>query len=272
MQCQEIRSQFTDYLSNKLGESVRSEVQEHLAGCAACQVEAEDLKTIWTNLASIPAVEPGSDLRARFDVMLDAYKQGLDHAPSSSWWQNLNSWLAGWWPRQPVFQVIAAVALLVVGVVIGQRVTAVPAPEPNPELGELRNELSQMRQLVVLSLMQQQSASERLRGVSWSSQLQKPDNEVLTALLDTLTRDPNVSVRLAVIDALRQFGDQPVVRHGAVQAIARQDSPMVQIALIDFVVDLREKESVETLQQLAKNETLDQDVRARAEKGLMELE
>lgn len=49
-----------------------------------------------------------------------------------------------------------------------------------------------------------------------------------------------------------KFGEQPVVRRGAVDALARQDSPMVQIALIDFLVDMREKESVDTLRQLAK--------------------
>ena len=129
-----------------------------------------------------------------------------------------------------------------------------------------------MRQMVALSLMQQQSASERLKGVNWSYQLQQPDREVLTALLDTLMHDPNVNVRLAAIDALRQFGGQPVVRSGVVEALGRQDSPMVQVALIDLVVDLKEKESVDTLRKLIQNEKLNEAVRTRAQKGLQELE
>jgi HEAT repeat protein len=126
--------------------------------------------------------------------------------------------------------------------------------------------------MIALSLMQQQSASERLKGVSWSYQMQKPGGEVLTALLDTLTHDPNVNVRLATVDALRQFGDQPVVRRGLVDAMTRQESPLVQIALIDLAVDLREKESVGTLRQLTQDQKVNEAVRERAQRGLSELE
>src|SRR5678810_726677 len=101
-----------------------------------------------------------------------------------------------------------------------------------------------MRQMVALSLMQQQSASERLKGVNWSYQLQQPGNDVLRALLDTLIHDSNVNARLATVDALRQFGDKPVVRRGLIDAMTRGDSPMVRVALIDLAVDLQEKESI----------------------------
>src|SRR6266403_1018481 len=172
----------------------------------------------------------------------------------------------------PVLQFGLALVLLVVGVAAGWRLRPEPVVQPSGEITELRGELRQMRQMVALSLMQQQSASERLKGVNWSYQLQQPDREVLTALLDTLMHDPNVNVRLAAIDALRQFGGQPVVRSGVVEALGRQDSPMVQVALIDLVVDLKEKESVDTLRKLIQNEKLNEAVRTRAQKGLQELE
>jgi HEAT repeat protein len=125
--------------------------------------------------------------------------------------------------------------------------------------------------MVALSLMQQQSASERLKGVNWSYQLQ-PGGEVLAALLNTLMHDSSVNVRLATVDALRQFGDQPLVRRGVVEAMAREDSPMVQVALIDLAVDLRDKESIATLRQLVQNHEVNEAVRVRAQKGLAELE
>src|SRR5688572_13203651 len=105
MQCKEVRSQFTDYVSNTLEEPGYLLVRQHLSGCESCHGEAEELKAIWANLGSIPSAGPGPELRARFEVMLDAYKQGLDHAPSSSSWQRLNSWIAGWWPQQPALQI-----------------------------------------------------------------------------------------------------------------------------------------------------------------------
>ena len=147
-----------------------------------------------------------------------------------------------------------------------------PGPAAANEIEELRSELHQTRQMVALSLLQQQSANDRLKGVSWSYQLQQPGREILAALLDTLMHDQNVNVRLAAVDALAQSARQPAVRQGILQALAQQDSPMVQIALIDLLVGLGEKNSVTTLRNLSANRNLDTAVRDRAEQGLVELE
>src|SRR5262245_45848096 len=48
-----------------------------------------------------------------------------------------------------------------------------------------------MRAMVTLSLLQQPSASEHLKGVSWTGSLEHPDSEVLQTLLETLVHDPN---------------------------------------------------------------------------------
>src|SRR5438128_11544340 len=79
-------------------------------------------------------------------------------------------------------------------------------------LAQLREEMSSMKQLVTLSLLQQQSASDRLRGVEWSCRLAQPDEHVLSALLRALDSDPNVNVRLAAIDALHRFASDATVR------------------------------------------------------------
>jgi HEAT repeat protein len=107
--------------------------------------------------------------------------------------------------------------------------------------------------------------------VSWSGQLEQPGNEVVSALLDTLLHDPNVNVRLASIDALARFADQQQVRHGAIEALGSPGSPLVQIALIDFVVGVRETGSVETLERLAADPALNESVRAHAAWGLTQL-
>lgn len=275
MQCEEVRNQFADYVIGQVDEPARLPIELHLKTCAECRAETEELKLLWRGLGSIPAEEPGPELRARFQIMLQAYEHGLDHAVRRGWWETLNSRLSGWWPRQPAVQLALSLGLLVLGVIVGPRIHPLSkgsAARPSPEVVELRDELAQMRQMITLSLMQQQSASERLKGVNWSSRLKQPDGEVLTALLDTLMHDSSVNVRLATVDALRQFGDQPAVRQGVVQAITREESPMVQVALIDLAVDLREKESITSLKQMVQDRNFNPAVRYRAEKGLAELE
>jgi HEAT repeat protein len=124
---------------------------------------------------------------------------------------------------------------------------------------------------VSLSLMQQQSASDRLKGVSWTGQLDRPSGEVVAALLDALMHDPNVNVRLATIDALERFASREDVRRAAIEAVDRQMSPLVQIALIDFLVKTNERQSAPTLRRLAEDPQVNGAVRARATWGLQQL-
>jgi hypothetical protein len=274
MRCEKVRDQFADYVMGAAEESAHSQIAQHLMTCESCRAEAEQLGTLWTALGSLPAgAEPGPGARANFNLMLEAYRHGMQRPATPTWLQEINSWLGRWWPQQPANQFALALALLVLGVALG--ILFHPGRvlyEVNPEIAELRDELAETRQLVALSLMQQPSASARLKGVNWSYQLPQAGNEVLTALLDTLMHDPNVNVRLATVDALRQFGDQPVVRKGLVEAMARQESPMVQAALVNLVVDLRESESIDTLRQLSTDPNLDVAVRERALKGLEQLQ
>ena len=274
MQCEELRTHFADYLADKLSESYGPDIERHLLSCESCSAEIDGLRETWMKLGSLPVMAPDSSaMQTRFRGMLDAYHQGMDHAPAATWWDAVNAWMGKWWPRQPALQFGFAVALLIVGVVVGQRVVLAPvAPQPSQDLNELRGELRDMRQMVALSLMQQQSATERLRGVSWSNRIEEPDNVVLTALLDTLMHDPNVNVRLASVDALRKFGQTQMVRTGVLQALMQQASPLVQVALIDFMVELKQKESTDTLRRLVQDVDADMTVRDHAAWGLENLE
>ena len=125
--------------------------------------------------------------------------------------------------------------------------------------------------MVALSLLQQQSASQRLKGVSWTGQIEMPGNEIVSALLDTLTHDANVNVRLASIDALKRFADQQNVRVATVDALTHQDSPLVQVALIDFMVEINEREAVPELRRLSEDTTVNQAVRERARWSLQRI-
>ena len=129
-----------------------------------------------------------------------------------------------------------------------------------------------MRQMVALSLMQQQSASERLRGVSFAYRAESSDTEVLAALLRSINTDPNINVRVQAVDALHTFGANPVTRNAVMQSIPRQSSPMVQVALIDLLVDLKEKEAVPELRKLTTDSAANESVRQRAQWALERLQ
>ena len=81
---------------------------------------------------------------------------------------------------------------------------------------------------------------------------------MVTALLSTLNNDPNVNVRLATLEALAPLADDPAVRLGLVHSLTRQDSPLVQSALADVMVQLQERRSVKPLRELLRQANLDE--------------
>ena len=168
-------------------------------------------------------------------------------------------------------QTALAASLLIGGLLVGRatlsRSAAPPAPQGS-EIAEVRSELREMRQLLTLSLMQQQSATERLRGVSWTAQIDQPGNEVVAALLDTLLHDQNVNVRLAAIDALRRVSDRADVRVGTKRAVTDKSSPLLQVAVIDFMVETRDPQAPDLFRTLASDVSVDASVRGRAQWGL----
>jgi HEAT repeat protein len=126
--------------------------------------------------------------------------------------------------------------------------------------------------MVALSLMQQQSASERLRGVSWSYQVEPSDTEVLGALVTAVNQDPNVNVRLAAVDALRKFAASPQTRRAVMEALPKETTPLVQVALIDLLVDFKERNAAGALQKLAANGEVNDEVRQQAQWALERLQ
>ena len=261
MRCEEIQPHLSDHLGGTLLPDLAERVAEHLRLCPACAAEADGLDETWQMLGTIASHSPDSmSMRARFDAALEGYLCGLNISTTKS---GVVRWRAYAW------RCAAAAAALAIGIAIGRQTA--PAPPADPQLTMLREELRDMRQMVTLSLLQQQSASERLRGVSFTSQIDHPDSQVTSALLDTLMHDSNVNVRLATIDALKRLSPREAVRKGVIDALPRQTSPLVQIALIDFIVEQKGREATETLRRLSIDEMVDVAVRARARQGLQQI-
>lgn len=261
MDCKRSEELLPDYLKGSLNHAEEDQLEDHLEQCAACR----EVVAIWNKLAHLPQEQPSPAMQARFQAMLNAYQEGRTDpagAGSSRW----NVWLAGsaggWLRWASGFA--CAVVLVVIGFAVG-RYTGINEAHAKDELAAMRVELRSMHQLVVLSMLQQQSAGERLQGIAWSTQQGQPDPKVLTALLHTLRYDSSVDVRLAALNALSRYGNQPSVRTGVVDALQPYQSPLVQVALIDLLVEWRDKGAMRQLQQVQQDADLNPAVRKRAE-------
>ena len=262
MNCDESKLSLPEYLSHSLDEKKELAFSAHITGCEACREETERLGSLWQNLALLPGTlpSPGANVRERFYESLAAYKHGMAATPKVSWREKM----AAFWPA-------VAFAMLAMGVGLGYMFRPAANVNNGSELAQLRGEVSSMRQMVALSLMQQQSAGDRLRGVSWAYRAQPEDTEVLSALLTTVNNDESVNVRMAAVDKLHMFGASPVARTAIVQSIPKQTSPLVQISLIDLLVDLKVTDAAPELESLSADEATNLSVRERAKWALGKL-
>ncbi len=273
MTCETMRERFADYWSGSLEASERFAFESHLSLCEACRGEAKELSGLWAKLGMLDAPEPGTDMRARFHQMLDVYEQGIASGARKHKGFSFSEALERWWPKRPALQFALSMGLAALGVLggvaggYGLKTSGAAAPATG-EVSQLRGEIQSMRQMVTLSLLQQQSASQRLQGVNWSYRVEQSDMEVLSALLFTVNHDANTNVRLSAVDALRSFSGSPITRKGAVQAIAKQESPLVQIALIDMVTEWRDPAVVPVLKALVSDSKTNQEVKQRAQWAL----
>jgi hypothetical protein len=239
----------------------------HLTECSACREEREHFQGLWENLAQIPLEEPSHQVRARFQAMLEGYCHGRERHSAKflqqpRFFNALRLWL------RPALQLGMGVMLIVLGGIGGYWLRS--NTNSHEEIAGLREEVGATRQMLAVALLGQSSAGERLKGVSWSAQVNSPDSEFLETLYHTLNCDPNVNVRLAALDALARFAAYPRVRHNLVKSLSGQDAPLVQIMLIDTLVQLHERQSVEVFKQMIQDENQNPQVQERAQWGVQQ--
>jgi anti-sigma-K factor RskA len=274
MNCEQIGELLPDYLQGSLRGDNTQIVESHLAQCADCRDEV----AVWKKLALLPVEQPSAESRLRFEAMLHAYQEGRSDRGKANFEPRQSSprWSFWNWLRTPVGAVAWSAALLLLGLFAGGYYGNHVSTHPNPssgqdEIAQMHNELSNMRQLVVLSLLQQQSASERLQGVSYSQREAQLDPQVTQALLHTLRYDGSVDVRLAALEALSKHSAQPQVRSGVLDALQEQQSPLVQVALIDQLVEWHDRDATEQLRNFEQMPNLNPTVKQRAEWAVSKL-
>ncbi|BDC51647.1 hypothetical protein F183_A39620 [Bryobacterales bacterium F-183] len=260
--CEQIQQKLPEYWAGIISVNEHRAVDTHLAACQACRNESAELGRLWANLDRVPVEAPGPAVRTRFYDMLDAYRSGADEkapAAAPSWWSR--------WFGQPLPVFAGALAMLAVGFFAARSFYSPPVVKPETsEIAQLRGEVNSIREM-----LQQQSASERLKGVTFASRADKSDRDVVFALLDTVKSDPNVNVRLAAVDAFKRFGTDHAARRQLLEAIKLQESPMVQIAIIELLVDLNDQSAVKALNAMTQDDKLQKAVQERARWAVTEL-
>ncbi|GAB5475446.1 MAG: hypothetical protein Mars2KO_35450 [Maribacter sp.] len=254
-----------EYVSDSLEEVERKEFEDFLHEHPMYKEQFEKLNETWGQLDGMYMAEPSEKMDDRFFTMLHSEiekKESTGRKPLS-WLSSLAEIL--WRP-----QVAYGMLLLVMGLSLGyffNEGTANPNPVNQTQMAS-DSDTENVREQLVLTLLDQPSANKRLQGISEVNKIKKVDDKVIGALLQTLNNDTNVNVRLAAIESLTNYLENPTVREGLVQSIVKQDSPIVQVTLANLMVALQEKKSIEPFKTLMRSKELDTSVKQKLETSI----
>ncbi len=281
MTCQHARDHFPELLDPRTAATAHREVRSHLASCPACQHEFAAISRTAHVLDALPVSPPSPRLRQNFYALLDAEKAGSSSIPFAAAKPSRRFGFIRW-----IVAPVAAVALALLSFVAGTRYTPAPAPiapdraiaaeadatTAHRKIAELERKLDTMGQLVGYSILQQQQrpTHDRLRGVlrSASSASENPDDQVINELISALAFDPSINVRLRAIEALFPHADQDVVRAGVLASLSREQNPLVQVSMIDFLTEAGDTEARPALEKISLSESTDRSVRDAARRAL----
>ncbi len=261
-----------DYLSGQMPAAEQHAFEQLLAEHPEYSQELLELKQMMAVVEQhdqLAVPEPSAQMDQRFYAMLDQESKQSNQA-SSSWWPSMWSWLQ----LPQVRKLSYGFSFMVVGVFLGHYLHLLNN-QSSIEAERLAIKDQQIQALTVLSLLDMPSVNKRLMAVNLASMSEQPDAAIVDAMLATLQQDSNINVRLEALDVLAAYAsnlDQDdAIRAGLVNSINYQESPMVQIALANLMLQLNEKQAVEPIQQLLKQPELIEPVRAQLNQTLDEL-
>ncbi len=255
--CDKIREFIPDYLTGQIELSTHNELVAHLKTCKTCQQEMEAMEYSWNSLKALPPEEPGIGLRGKFYEMLESEKRRIPPSENKpGWFYKLKLWMNKTGQQRLVPGMAYSLILLLVGFIIGSQTSY-----QNGDLVQLKREVNELRYITSETLLNQPSSASRMQGISYLMEINKPEQPLIQMLLTTLNEDPNVNIRLAAIDALFLVIDHGDVRAELIKSLEKQTSPLVQIALIDLIAQIKEKQALEALKTLVEKNSIDPSVK-----------
>ncbi len=257
MDTEKLEGLLIDYIDGKLNETERTEVERELAASDQSYKMYEELREIMQLMSKSPAIESAPRVRVEFERALLAEQKLAMNRTTQVFFNPV------------VLRMAAAVALLITGVALGYWINQNQQREE--ELATLGKEVEATKKLMMGMLVNQQSASQRMLGVTVAFKMDKPDDEIVNALIKAMNADANLNVRLAALEALSKLHEQEHVRKALIASLATQTDPVVQISLIRILVELKERESLKELLRITNDEELLPAVKDEAHVGILKL-
>lgn len=263
MEKEKLESLLIEYIDNRLNAVDRHTIEQELLNNPDARKLYEELKEVIFLMETSTPLKPSSSLKDKFDKDLTDAIHNVEGLKTIFF-------------TPAFYRVAAAVALMVISGAVGFWISNNNAQQERlaqieREMELTRRQLADTKQLMLGMLENDQSASQRIKGVNVAMELPKADEQVVHILFKTMRSDPSTNVRLAALEALYKFHRDESVRSGLINALSEQTDPMVQIRLIQLMVEMEEKAVVDELQKIVDDAGAMKAVKDEAYSGILKL-
>ena len=266
MDCKDIKELIIEYIDGALDNKNTRNIDEHLSSCEDCRTELEIIKSMWLELDNLEVKQISGNVKKNIENMIESYNLGMKKNTKDQFYVTFSKWLESWWPKRPLVQFAVTAIVVIVSFVTGFGINN--RVQSQKDIVRLKTDVNQLQQVVMSSLLDRASVTERIRGLTMTGRLKNVDKEFYSTLLLILNSDSNVNVRLAAVNALANFADNEYVKHELIKSLGLQSSPLVQVSLIDLLVTIREPESYSTLINIMNDSGTNEYVKERAKEAL----
>lgn len=127
------------------------------------------------------------------------------------------------------------------------------------------------KEVIFAGLNNMDSPASRINAASEAYKLRDAGNDIVDALVETLNNDPSANVRLAALDGLTRFYRNGHVRKKLIASLKKQQDPLVQIALINLLTQMRESSILAELDKIVNDDNAQKAVKDCAYSGIIQL-
>jgi len=286
----------------------REEIEQLLADYASGEISAMDMQRLEVCFANDPTLkkEAGELLTIWQALGIEAENQSVDQAPDQAFYALIATEKATLQPKGRVIQIsavwlksAAAIAACALAFVIGrftapfdtaplvqyktvyvkqpvqvqpQIATSAPTVSPSvakaPLQGQTKTSVTEVVNPLLVQQIRSVFASERMAAVSKLADSTQINTANLNMLAIALREDPNPSVRLSIVNALRPISARPKIQQVLIAAMNRQDNCMIQSQIVDLLINARSKQAIPQMMALLDDKHTDSMVQNKIKGGI----
>jgi hypothetical protein len=231
--------------------NIRQLIEKYFNG----QTSVEEEKLLQQYFASGDIEEDLVDYKSFFHHFSSFSKVELDQSFDQKIKQKIKEERKQLFLLQPWMLKVAAVLILAAGFGLGYMTKDIK------DDNALQAAAEKVQALHAMNLLEQESAHERLQGLSIARNLTKPDEQLINRLLETLNHDDNTNIRLSAVQTLSSYTNQQDIRKLLIRSIAQQYSALIQLTILESIPSTADSETKKQLQAVLQQPDISPEVK-----------